>query len=95
MTLDDDALDLANRRKRLRFRAWHRGIKEADLMLGRFVDAHVHRFGHAECRWFERLFEQPDQDVVDWITGKRPVPDPFDTPLMAAMQKLDYLTDRP
>lgn len=89
--LPDDALDLERRRKRLRFRAWHRGVKEADIIVGAFVDAHVAGWGHEQIRWLERLLEEPDQDVLAWIMRARPVPAPFDTEIMAAMQRLDYV----
>lgn len=92
--LPEDDLELTRRRKRLVFRAWHRGVKEADLIVGSFVEANVHRFGHDELAWFEGLLEEPDQDVLAWIMGARAVPAAFDTPLMHAMQKLDYVSLR-
>ncbi|MGF1604916.1 MAG: succinate dehydrogenase assembly factor 2 [Rhodothalassiaceae bacterium] len=87
----DAATDLEQRRRRLRFRAWHRGVKEADLILGQFVDAHVAQMDHDDLRWFERLFEEPDQDILAWILSSRPTPEPFDTAWMAALRKLDFL----
>ena len=86
-------IDLANRKRRLSFRAWHRGIKEADLILGQFVDAHIAGWSHDEIRWMERLFEENDQDILTWVTAEKPaVPEAFDTPLMDALRRLDYLT---
>lgn len=89
--LHDQDLDLVNRRRRLKFRAWHRGIKEADLILGGFVDLHVECWGHDEIRWFERLFEENDQDILSWVTKAKEIPEAFDTPLMHEMQKLDFV----
>ena len=43
--------DLAARRKRLRFRCWHRGSREADLLLGPFADSHIHGFDAARLSW--------------------------------------------
>jgi len=59
--------DLAIRRKRLRFRAWHRGIREVDLLLGRFADAHLGELGADELLAFEALLDVPDQDVLAWL----------------------------
>ena len=58
------------RRKRLLFRAWHRGTREADLILGSFAEAHLAGFDMAQLNRFEALLECPDADLFDWITGR-------------------------
>ena len=64
------------RRKRLRFRSWHRGTREADLLLGSFADAHLGSFDDAELDRYEALLEVPDADLFDWISGRtRPPPE--------------------
>ncbi len=65
-TIDND---LAVRRKRLSFRAWHRGMREVDLLLGRFADAHLADLGGADLAAFEALLDVPDQDVLAWLTN--------------------------
>ncbi|MBX3485576.1 succinate dehydrogenase assembly factor 2 [Phenylobacterium sp.] len=70
------------RLKKLKLRAWRRGFKEADLILGPFADKHVAAFTEAELDWFERLLEQPDQDVYAWILERQETPPEFDGPLM-------------
>lgn len=87
----DTPPDLDVRRKRLIFRAWHRGTKEADLILGHFVERHVSGWGHEEIAWTEGLFIEADADILDWIMGRKPVPAAYDTDIMRAMQALDYL----
>ncbi|WP_421723713.1 succinate dehydrogenase assembly factor 2 [Bauldia sp.] len=72
MTPTEDATALA--RKRLAFRAWHRGTRETDLILGRFADAHIAGFDEAELEAFASLLEMPDPDIFAWVTGSRPVP---------------------
>ena len=67
-----DALEI--RRKRLRFRAWHRGLKEADLVLGPFADKHLARLSERELDEFERLLDAPDPDIFDWAAGRRVAP---------------------
>ena len=62
------------RLKRLRFRAWHRGIREMDLILGRYADAHLNGLSAAELDAFERLLEVPDITLYNWITGMEAVP---------------------
>lgn len=79
------------RLKRLRFRCWHRGIKEADLLLGHFADRQLEQLSIPELDSLEALLEEPDVDVVAWITGDRPPPPAFDTALMKRLQALDYI----
>jgi antitoxin CptB len=67
--MGDADIDLAIRRKRLRFRAWHRGMREVDLLLGRFADAQLGELQVEELGAFEALLDVPDQDVLAWLTG--------------------------
>ena len=84
---------LETRRKRLKFQAWHRGTKEVDLLLGRFVDKHLGEFTATDIDWFDLLLDEADQDITDWITGKRPLPPEYDTPLMARIKTLEHMQD--
>jgi len=77
MTIDDDA-----RLKKLRFRAWRRGFREADLILGPFADKHVASMSDAELDTFEVLLDQPDQDLYAWIVGTADTPPAFDHEIM-------------
>ena len=54
-------------RKRLRFRAWHRGTKELDLIFGPFADAHLAAFDREELEQFEALLAIPDPVIMDWV----------------------------
>ena len=78
-TRSSEGLD--TRRRRLLFRAWHRGSREMDLIMGRFADASIGELSEAELTEFERLAEQPESDVYAWITRDRPVPAEHDTAL--------------
>lgn len=82
---------LEHRLKRLRFRAWHRGTREADFMIGCFFDRHHLAWGDAEVDLFEILLEEQDVDIMAWAIGARPVPARFAGPLMETMQQLDYV----
>lgn len=77
---------LDERRKRLRFRAWRRGFREIDLILGGFADAHMAALDEAALADFERLLEAPDDDVYAWIAGRLAPPPEHDTELMARLQ---------
>lgn len=80
----EPALD--TRRKRARFRAWHRGIREMDLVMGRFADREMASLSESELDEFERLMDEPDQVVFGWLIGRTPMPPDFDTPLMARLR---------
>jgi antitoxin CptB len=71
-----------DRVKKLKFRAWRRGFREADLILGPFADAHLAGFSDGELSAFEILLDQPDQLLYAWIIGTEPTPIAFDGPLM-------------
>jgi antitoxin CptB len=79
------------RLKRIRFRAWHRGTREADYMIGCFFDRYGRDWGEAELAWFEELLEEQDVDIMAWALGTVAVPENFGGPLMDAMKKLDYV----
>lgn len=76
---------LSPRRRRLMFRAWHRGTKEADLLIGGFVRRHIAAFTEAELDELEQVLELPDVDLADWLSGRRAIPAEVMTPMLARM----------
>jgi antitoxin CptB len=66
--------DLDNRRKRLLFRCWRRGIREMDLILGRFADAEIANLSDDELGTLEQLLNAPDPDLYAALTGDTAVP---------------------
>jgi antitoxin CptB len=83
-TLSSDGLD--TRRRRLLFRAWHRGTREMDLIMGRFADRAIAELGERDLTEFERLIELPDGELLAWITGVADVPPSFDTALFRRLR---------
>lgn len=84
-------MEITNRLRRLKFRAWHRGTREADYMIGGFFDRYGSTWGEAEIAWFEALLEEEDVDIMAWALGTLAVPDDYAGPLMDALRKLDYV----
>lgn len=76
-TRSSDGLD--ERRRRVLFRAWHRGMREMDLIMGRFADAFLAGLDEAELAQFEQLIELPDPDLYAWITDQSDTPEEIDT----------------
>ncbi|MCW2366709.1 antitoxin CptB [Sphingobium sp. B11D3B] len=79
------------RLRRLKFRAWHRGTKEADLMIGGFFDAHAASFTQEQADLFEALLEEEDVDIMAWAIGTLPCPAHYEGAMMEAMRRLDYV----
>ncbi len=79
----NDNLDKVNiKRKKLKFRSWHRGTREIDLILGKFADAHVFDFSEDELNQYEEILINNDPDLYNWITGKDPVPSDYSSDVM-------------
>jgi antitoxin CptB len=77
--------DLSMRRRRLRYRAWHRGTKEMDLVLGPFCDAHLPVYDTPELDRLEALMDEEDTDLLKWVMGQGPVPSDADAELLGTI----------
>lgn len=71
-------MDRANRLKRLKIRAWRRGTKEMDLILGKFTDAQAADMSDEMLDHLEVFMEENDHDLYQWISGQTPAPQAFD-----------------
>jgi antitoxin CptB len=87
-------MDPADRLKRLKFRAWHRGTREADYMIGGFFDRYGATWCEAELAWFEEMLDEDDVDVMAWALGTLEVPEQYAGPQMDAFRKLDFVEIR-
>ncbi len=81
------------RRRRLLYRATHRGTFENDLLLGGFVQKHIATLAESDISGLEALLDIPDNELADWLTGRLPIPDHAATPMLlrvrnAARKKL-------
>jgi len=83
--------DLESRKRRLIFRSSHRGTKEADIMIGSFVERNIETMTEEDIAWFERFLEENDVDIMAWMIGRQQPPAEYEGPLMEAMRRLDYL----
>lgn len=76
---------------RLKFRAWHRGTREADYMIGCFFDKFHAEWSEAEIDLFETMIEEEDVDIMAWALGTQSIPEEYRGALMDRMMKLDYV----
>jgi antitoxin CptB len=81
----EDALDI--RRRRLKFRSWHRGTREMDLLLGRFADRFADGFTAGQVALYEALLEENDPDLYAWATGAEPLPSALDHDVMRLLRE--------
>ena len=86
-----DVPPLETRLARAKFRAWHRGTREADFMIGGFFDRYHQEWGEAEMDWFEDLLAEDDVDIMAWGLKTQAVPEKFHGPMIEAFQRLDYV----
>jgi antitoxin CptB len=87
-TRSSEGLDV--RRRRLLFRAWRRGTRELDLVMGRFLDEAIATMSEAEVDEFERLCDVPDLELYAWVVGSRPAPAQYDTELFRRICAFDH-----
>jgi len=80
-----------DRLKRLRFRAWHRGTREADYLMGGFFDRLHGEWDESSLDWFERLLGEEDPEILGWVLGTIEVPAHWQGPMMERMQRIDYV----
>jgi antitoxin CptB len=70
------------RRKKLLWRANHRGIREMDILLGGFAAQRIADMTRIELDALEALIEFSDQEMLSWITGETSIPDTITNPLL-------------
>jgi len=75
----------------LKYRAWHRGTREADMLIGGFFEAHHARWGSHERALFAALLCETDVDIMAWAIGTEDAPDRYTGPMLDALRKLDFI----
>lgn len=74
--------DPAIRRKRLKYRSWHRGTKELDMFFGAFADKHLDDLTDAQIDRYETIIEQDEHAIYGWLVRRQPVPPELDNDVM-------------
>ena len=77
----------------LKYRAWHRGTREADMMIGGFFDAHYAGWDEHDRALFAGLLTEQDVDIMAWAIGTQDVPERYEGPIMDAMKRLDFIKE--
>ncbi|MGI9482197.1 MAG: succinate dehydrogenase assembly factor 2 [Hyphomicrobiales bacterium] len=78
------------RRRKLAYRAAHRGMKEMDVILGGYVARNIDTMSAEELDVLEQIISLPDTDLLNWVTGREKVPDEHKSQLLEAI--LAYTT---
>jgi antitoxin CptB len=77
--------------KRARWRAEHRGTKEADMLVGGFAARYLDAMAADEFAWFDRLLHEQDVDILAWAFGQADAPEAFQGPMLERLRALDYI----
>ncbi len=83
-------MTLDARRRKLKFRAWRRGFREMDLLMGGFAEANIAGMTEEELSEFERLLATPDWEVFAWLVSQKPIPDNFRSALLDRLIAFRY-----
>ena len=75
----------------LKYRAWHRGTREADMLIGGFFDAQHATWDAHDRALFAALLMETDVDIMAWAIGTQPAPELYEGPMMRALQQLDFI----
>jgi antitoxin CptB len=84
-------MTIDKRCERLRFRSWHRGTREMDLLLGGFADAHLRAFTSEQLDLYEALLLHGDPDLYNWVTGAEPMPAENDNDVMQLLKAHKFI----
>jgi antitoxin CptB len=84
-------MDQAAYIRKLRFRASHRGTREADAMVGGFFDAYHAQWNAEQFAWFEVLLEEQDVDIMAWAFGTSMPPAQFQGTMIDLLKRLDFI----
>ncbi len=75
----------------LKYRAEHRGTREADMMIGGFFEAHHASWDDHERALFAALLMEADVDIMAWAIGTEAAPERYEGPMMSELRKLDFI----
>jgi len=75
----------------LKYRAEHRGTREADMLVGGFFEVHHANWDAHDRALFAALLMETDVDIMAWAIGTQVPPERFAGPMMDALRKLDFI----
>lgn len=84
-------MDRETRLRRTRYRAWHRGTREADAIIGGFFDRYGQDWTDEDLDWFDLLLEEQDVDIMAWAMGRADPPPALNCANMDRLCGLDFI----
>jgi len=79
------------RLRKLEYRSRHRGIREMDIVFGRFAEHLLDGLSDSELDDYERILELPDDKLFSWATGREQVPEELRSPLLDSLLSLAHM----
>ena len=83
--------DLTNQKKRLKIQSWRRGMKEMDLILGKFIDKNLDTLTRDEIASYERLLLQDDQLIFSWFCKYEKIPVEFTSVVAKISESIEQI----
>lgn len=74
-------------RKRLLYKANHRGMQETDKIIGGFAVQELANLSEAQLHEFDTMLDVPDVDLLSWILAREPIPEAYDNEIMGLLIK--------
>lgn len=65
------------RLKKLHIMSWRRGMKELDLILGRFADSHLIELSLIDLDEYEELLREEDPKLMTWFFDQTTAPQKY------------------
>ena len=78
---------IENLRKRLLYKATHRGMKETDRIIGQFAEKEINNLSSELLLQFDRFLDQPDADILNWLLYKANIPDEYNNDVFRLILK--------
>ena len=75
--------------KRLAMRSMRRGIKEMDLILSAYADAHLAGMTEAQLDLYDQMLNENDHDLYQWVTGQVAPPASYGVVIKDIQQMLE------
>tara|TARA_B100000029_G_scaffold505677_1_gene586762 strand:+ start:367 stop:633 length:267 start_codon:yes stop_codon:yes gene_type:complete len=64
------------RKEKIKYRSWHRGTREADLFLGKFIDKYINDLNEILLTNFEDFINNySDPEIISFVYGNQPWPE--------------------
>mmetsp|Transcript_31579 Transcript_31579/g.54066 ORF Transcript_31579/g.54066 Transcript_31579/m.54066 type:complete len:122 (+) Transcript_31579:28-393(+) len=84
---------LDKHRRKLLYQSKQRGMKETCILIGGFAEKHLSTLSEEQLKNYEKVLDEIDPSIYEWITDTKPIPDHLDKEIMTMMK--EYANNNP